>query len=119
LLDVESVAGHLLKPGSVFTFLAQHRSRLFPPELFTDLFPTRQGAAIRRVARDVPGADEMITGAATSGHDYSRPGKPQIAWDDPAARDELVSVLGGRRAGGAGRDRGALPRRGGSGAQGG
>jgi len=50
-------------------------------------------AAIRRVAREVPGADEIITGAATSGHDYSRPGKPQIAWDDPAARDELVSAL--------------------------
>ena len=31
--------------------------------------------------------------AATSGHDYSRPGKPEIAWDDPAARDELVSAL--------------------------
>jgi hypothetical protein len=197
LLDVESVAGHLLKPGSVFTFLAQHRTRLFPPELFTDLFPSRRGrpsvppevvatvlvlqalhglsdreavealtfdlrwkaacglaitdlafdpstltywrrrladssspnrifevvaevvaqtgavtgktrraldstilddavarqdtvtqliAAIRRVAREVPGANEIITGAATSGHDYSRPGKPQIAWDDPAAR---------------------------------
>jgi hypothetical protein len=26
-------------------------------------------------------------------HDYSRPGKPEIAWDDPAARDELVTTL--------------------------
>ena len=49
-------------------------------------------AAIRRVARDVPGADEIVA-ARTSGHDYSRPGKPEIAWDDPAAREELVSVL--------------------------
>jgi IS5 family transposase len=204
LLDVESVAGHLLRPGSVFAFLAAHRTRLFPPELFTDLFPTRRGrpsvapevvatvlvlqalhglsdreavealtfdlrwkaacglaitdtafdpstltywrrrlaastrpdrifevvvaviaetgavtgktrraldstilddavarqdtvtqliAAIRRVARDVPGAGEIITIVAASGHDYARPGKPEIAWDDPAARDELVSAL--------------------------
>jgi hypothetical protein len=203
LLDVESVAGHLVAPGSVFGFLAAHRSRLFPPELFDDLFPSRRGrpsvpgevvatvlvlqalqglsdrealealrfdlrwkaacglavtdtgfdpstltywrrrlaastrpqrvfevvtevvresgavagktrraldstilddavarqdtvtqliAAIRRVAREVGGAAEIIT-ARTSGHDYSRPGKPEIAWDDPAARDELVSVL--------------------------
>lgn len=206
LLDVESVAGHLLKPGSVFAFLAEHRSRLFPPELFTDLFPTRRGrpsvppevvatvlvlqalhglsdreavealtfdlrwkaacglaitdtafdpstltywrrrlaasgrpdrlfevvaavvtetgavtgksrraldstilddavarqdtvtqliAAIRRVAREVDGAAEIVTelSARPGGHDYSRPGKPEIAWDDPQARDELVSVL--------------------------
>jgi IS5 family transposase len=203
LLDVESVAGHLLKPGSVFAFLAAHRSRLFPPELFTDLFPTNRGrpsvppevvatvlvlqalhglsdreavealtfdlrwkaacglaitdtafdpstltywrrrlaasqrpnrvfevvaeviaqtgavagktrraldstilddavarqdtvtqliAAIRRVAREVPTGAEIVA-AVTSGHDYSRPGKPEIAWDDPAARDELVSAL--------------------------
>jgi transposase-like protein DUF772/DDE family transposase len=203
LLDVESLAGHLIAPGSVFGFLAAHRSRLFPRELFTDLFPTGRGrpslapevvasvlvlqalnglsdreavealrfdlrwkaacglavtdtgfdpstltywrrrlaassrpnrifevvteviaetgavagktrraldstilddavarqdtvtqliAAIRRVAREVGGAAEIVA-ARTSGHDYSRPGKPEIAWDDPAARDELVSVL--------------------------
>ncbi|MEJ2871985.1 IS1182 family transposase [Actinomycetospora sp. OC33-EN08] len=206
LLDVESVAGHLLKPGSVFTFLAEHRGRLFAPELFADLFPSGRGrpsvpgevvatvlvlqtlhglsdreavealtfdlrwkaacglaitdrafdsstltywrrrlaasdrpnrifevvaeviaqtgavagktrraldstilddavarqdtvtqliAAIRRVARDVPGADEIVAAVTTSGHDYTRAGKPQIAWDDPAARDELVSALVG------------------------
>jgi transposase-like protein DUF772 len=43
LLDVESVAGHLLKPGSVFAFLAEHRRVLFPDELFVDLFPTGRG----------------------------------------------------------------------------
>jgi IS5 family transposase len=206
LLDVESVAGHLLKPGSVFAFLAAHRTRLFPPELFADLFPTRRGrpsvppevvatvlvlqalhglsdreavealtfdlrwkaacglaitdtafdpstltywrrrlaaserpnrvfevvaqviaetgavtgktrraldstilddavarqdtvtqliAAVRRVARDVPDADVIVAevSARPGGHDYARPGKPEIAWDDPQARDELVSVL--------------------------
>jgi Transposase DDE domain/Transposase domain (DUF772) len=43
LLDVESVAGHLLKPGSVFAFLAAHRRELFPDEMFNDLFPSGRG----------------------------------------------------------------------------
>jgi len=203
LLDVESVAGHLIAPGSVFAFLAEHRCRLFPTEMFEDLFPSGRGrpsvppdvvatvivlqtlhglsdreaadavtfdlrwkaacglpvtagsfhpstltywrsrlaqskrpqrifevvrqlivetgavkaktrraldstilddavarqdtvtqlvAAVRRVVRDVPGGAEVVTAHCT-GHDYSQPGKPRIAWDDPAARDELVSAL--------------------------
>jgi Transposase DDE domain/Transposase domain (DUF772) len=43
LLDVESVAGHLLKPGSVFAFLAEHRRALFPDVLFADLFSSGRG----------------------------------------------------------------------------
>ena len=43
LLDAESVAGHLLKPDSVFAFLAVHRSELFREEMFADLFPSRRG----------------------------------------------------------------------------
>ena len=43
LLDAESVAGHLLKAGSVFGFLAAHRQELFPDEMFADLFPTGRG----------------------------------------------------------------------------
>ena len=43
LLDVESVAGHLLKPGSVFAFLAEHRRELFPDGMFADLFPGTSG----------------------------------------------------------------------------
>ena len=43
LLDVESVAGHLLKPGSVFGFLAAHRRELFPDAMFADLFPSGRG----------------------------------------------------------------------------
>jgi hypothetical protein len=49
-------------------------------------------SAIRRVAREVPGAAEEIAAVCT-GHDYSRPGKPQIDWDDPQAKDVLVSAL--------------------------
>lgn len=38
ILDVESVAGHLLPEGGVFAFLAGHRGVLFPEEMFADLF---------------------------------------------------------------------------------
>ena len=40
---MESLAGHLLLGGSVFAFLAEHRLRLFPDELFVDLFPSGRG----------------------------------------------------------------------------
>ena len=40
---MESIAGHLLVPGSVFAFLAQDRHRLFPAEMFADLFPSGRG----------------------------------------------------------------------------
>jgi IS5 family transposase len=53
---------------------------------------TQLVAAIRRVARQVPGAAEKVAEACT-GHDYGKPGKPQIDWDDPAAKDALVSAL--------------------------
>jgi Transposase DDE domain/Transposase domain (DUF772) len=203
ILDVESVAGHLLPAGGVFAFLAGHRRELFPDEVFADLFPSRRGrpsipadviaavlvlqalhglsdseaveavtfdlrwkaacglavtapgfhptvltywrrrlarsacpnrifdavravvaetgvlagktrrvldstvlddavatqdtvtqliAAIRRVARDVPGAAAVIA-AHCSGHDYRDPGKPAIAWNDPDARARLVDAL--------------------------
>lgn len=211
LLDVESVAGHLLESGSVFALLAEHRDRLFPGELFADLFPSGRGrpsipgeviasvivlqalyghsdreavdaltfdlrwkaacgyaidakgfdpstltywrrrlaaskrpqrifevvrdviaetgvvvgkqrraldstvlddavarqdtvtqliAQIRRVGREVSGAKGLIDLhctrlAALTGQDYTATGKPSIAWDDQAARDELVSALVG------------------------
>jgi hypothetical protein len=53
---------------------------------------TQLVSAIRRVAREVPGAVEQIA-AVCVGHDYSKPGKPKIDWDDPAAKDALVSAL--------------------------
>ena len=205
LLDVESVAGHLLPSGGVFGFLAAHRDEVFPDAMFTDLFPSGRGrpsvpapvvatvlvlqalhglsdreaaeavtfnlrwkaacglavsapafhpttltywrarlarsqrpnrvfeavrdvvaatgalrgktrraldstvlddavatqdtvtqlvAAVRRVARLLPGGAELVAAAATrSGHDYSRPGKPEIAWDDTAARAHLIDGL--------------------------
>ena len=204
MLDVESVAGHLLPADGVFAFLAAHRGELFAEELFADLFKpggrpsvpaevmasvivlqtlnglsdaetveavtfdlrwkaacglavtagafhpttltywrrrlaasarpnrifdavrtviaqtgvltgkprraldstvlddavatqdtvTQLIAAIRRVAREVPGAATVIA-AHCRAHDYDRPGKPRIAWDDQAARDELIDALVG------------------------
>jgi hypothetical protein len=203
LLDVESVAGHLLPAGSVFAFLAEQRQALFPDVMFGDLFPSGRGrpsvpadvvatvlvlqalhhlsdreaaeavtfdlrwkaavglpitagafhpttltywrrrlaasekpnrifdavkavvaetgvlrgrsrraldstilddavatqdtvtqliGAVRRVRRDVPGAAEVVSSVCRA-HDYDDPGKPRIAWDDPAARDALVDAL--------------------------
>ena len=202
LLDAGEMAGHLVPPGGVFAFLAEHRHELFPDSFTADLFPSRTGrpslppdlagsvlvlkelydlsdaqaadalkfdirwkvacgrsltqvsfdpsalvywrkriaesdrpdrvfdavaevvvqtgilrgrrkrcvdstvfddavvtmdtvsqlvAAIRKVARVVPGAGEAI--AEVCRLDYSRPGKPAIDWDDPAAKESLVSDL--------------------------
>jgi IS5 family transposase len=53
---------------------------------------TQLVSAVRRAAREVPGAAAVIAAECT-GHDYSGPGKPQADWDDPAAKDALVSAL--------------------------
>ena len=53
---------------------------------------TQLVSAIRKVAREVPGAAEQIARVCT-GHDYGKPGKPKIDWDDPQAKDQLVSAL--------------------------
>ena len=200
---MESVAGHLLQPGSVFAFLAGHRRQLFPDDMFADLFRSERGrpsvpadvmaavitlqalhglsdaetsdaltydlrwkaacglpvgagafhpttltywrrrlaasdrpdrifeavravvaatgvlagktrraldstvlqdavatqdtvtqliAAVRRVAREVPGAAAVIAERCTA-HDYDDPGKPRIGWDDEQARAGLVDAL--------------------------
>src|SRR5256714_12063123 len=202
LLDAGEMAGHLVPPGSVFAFLAEHRRELFPDSFTADLFASRTGrpslpadlvgsvlvlkelydlsdpqtadalkfdirwkvacgrsltqvsfdpstlvywrrriaasgrpdrvfdavaeliaasgvlrgrrkrcvdstvfddavatqdtvtqlvAAIRKVARVVPGAGEVI--GRVCQRDYSQPGKPDIDWDDPQARQDLVSDL--------------------------
>jgi transposase len=49
-------------------------------------------AAVRRVRRDVPGADVFIAESCHA-HDWDDLAKPRIDWDDHAARDVLVSAL--------------------------
>jgi hypothetical protein len=53
---------------------------------------TQLVAAIRRVLRVVPGAQAVLEGRETA-CDYTRPGKPDIAWDDKAAKAALVNAL--------------------------
>lgn len=43
VLDARALVGHLVAPGSVFAFLADHRRLLFPAEMFADLFPASTG----------------------------------------------------------------------------
>jgi transposase len=43
LLDAAALVGHLVPAGTVYAFLAEHRRRLFPDELFGDLFPSGRG----------------------------------------------------------------------------
>lgn len=203
LLDAQALVGHLVAPGSMFAFLADHRLDLFSDNDFEDLFPSGKGrpsipasvmasvlvlqtlhdlsdretaeavrcdlrwkvatgmalddtgfdpstlvywrrrlakserpdrisdavrrvitetgvlrgrgkravdstiladavatqdtitqlvSAIRRVGRVVPGGAEAIAAVCT-GHDYRRAGKPAIDWDEPGAKDALVSAL--------------------------
>src|SRR5680860_968416 len=43
LLDAGGLVGHLVPAGSVYWFLAEHRRRLFPDDMFTDLFGSFRG----------------------------------------------------------------------------
>jgi hypothetical protein len=77
--------------------LAGRRARVVDSTLLADAVATQDTitqliAAVRRVARVVPGAAEMIAAVCT-GHDYASPRRPVIDWDDPAARQDLVSGL--------------------------
>jgi len=77
--------------------VARRRRRAVDSTILADAVATQDTvtqliAAVRRVAREVPGAAAQIA-VVCSGHDYSTPGKPQIDWEDPAAKDALVSAL--------------------------
>lgn len=50
---------------------------------------TQLVSAIRRVRRQVPGANDVTLSAC----DYAAPGKPTIAWDDPEQKTALVDGL--------------------------
>src|SRR6187551_2283397 len=43
LLDAAALVGHLVPDGTVHAFLAEHRQRLFPDEMFADLFASGRG----------------------------------------------------------------------------
>ena len=66
-------------------------STVFDDAVATQDTVTQLVAAMRKVARLVPGAQEVVSRVARL--DYSKPGKPQIDWDDPDAKQQLVSDL--------------------------
>jgi Transposase DDE domain len=77
--------------------LAGRRRRAVDSTILADAVATQDTvtqlvSAIRRVARLVPGAAGQVAAVCT-GHDYSTAGKPEIDWDDPAAKQALVSAL--------------------------
>ena len=88
----DAVAAVIAQTG----ILAGRRKRCVDSTVFDDAVATQDTvtqltAAIRKVARVVPGAGEVTAAVCTL--DYSQPGKPPIDWDDPAAREKLVSNL--------------------------
>ncbi|HEX6403750.1 MAG TPA: IS1182 family transposase [Pseudonocardiaceae bacterium] len=93
-------------PDRVFDAVAQviaetgilrgRRKRCVDSTVFDDAVATQDTvtqlvAAMRKVARVVPGAGEVLGRVCTL--DYTRPGKPSIDWDDPEAKQNLVSDL--------------------------
>jgi hypothetical protein len=88
----DAVAGVIAETG----VLRGRRRRCVDSTIFDDAVATMDTvsqlmAAMRKVARVVPGAGEVIAGVCAL--DYSKPGKPVIDWDDPAAKENLVSGL--------------------------
>jgi len=74
--------------------LAGRRRRVLDSTILDDAVATQDTvtqlvAAIRRARRLVPQASKAQVGA----HDYDQPGKPVCAWDDPAAKQALVTGL--------------------------
>jgi len=77
--------------------LKGRRRRALDSTVFADAVATQDTvtqliAAIRRVIREVPGAKQVIEQHCRA-HDYADPGKPRIAWDDEAARADLIDAL--------------------------
>ncbi len=79
LLDARALCGELVPEGSVEAFLADHRSELFPDELFQDLFASDRGRP------SVPGdviACVMVLQAleGLSDRDAARALRDRISW---------------------------------------
>jgi Transposase DDE domain/Transposase domain (DUF772) len=66
-------------------------STVFDDAVATQDTVTQLVAAMRKVARLVPGAQSVIERVTRL--DYSKPGKPDIDWDDAEAKAALVSDL--------------------------
>ncbi len=74
--------------------LAGRRRRALDSTVLDDAVATQDTvtqliSAIRRVRRVVPEAAQV----ELAGHDYDSPAKPVIAWDDPVAKQALITAL--------------------------
>jgi hypothetical protein len=92
----DRVFGAVAEVMAATGILRGRRKRCVDSTVFDDAVATQDTvtqlvAAIRKVARVVPGAAAVISRVCRL--DYSRPGKPPIDWDDPQARQDLVSDL--------------------------
>ena len=91
------------RPDRVFNAVAEliaatgvlrgRRKRCVDSTVFDDAVATQDTvtqlvAAVRKVARVVPGAAAVIAQVCTL--DYGKAGKPDIDWDDPQAKQDLV-----------------------------
>lgn len=85
LLDAAALCGHLVPVGSVHAFLAEHRHRLFPAELFADLFPSGRGRP--SVPADVVATVMVLQAlAGLSDRDALDELRMNIAWKVAAGR---------------------------------
>ena len=96
---VGSAACTCHRPGQ-----SSHLTTILADAVTTQDTVTQLVSAVRRVAREVPGAAEQIAGVCT-GHDYSRPGKPKIDWDDLQARGAGLGAGQRRQRAGGGAER--------------
>jgi hypothetical protein len=92
----DRVSGAVAEVITETGILRGRRKRCVDSTVFDDAVATQDTvtqlvAAIRKVARVVPGAGEVI--GRVCARDYAEPGKPDIDWDDPAAKEALVSAL--------------------------
>ena len=79
LLDADALCRHLVAKGSVEDFLADHRSELFPDDMFADLFPTRRGRP--SVPADVVAAVMVLQSLeGLSDRDAAAQLRTNIAW---------------------------------------
>ncbi len=101
MLNAESVSSNVLRPGSVFGFLAEHRRTIFPEETLTHLFPTDYGTR-RPVdittscteeepgANEHPAAEPTPVGVALLEHGSDQPAEPK-----PNTTDQEESAMVG------------------------
>ena len=98
-LDADSLCRQLLEKGSVAEFMADHRKRLFPDDLFTDLFPSGRGRP--SVPADVVATVMVLQSLeGLSDRDAVRQLRTNIAWkvacglalDDPGFHDTVLTL---------------------------